>query len=61
MVPGRLNAPVAIAGGRQDSYPIISDRLPLTAAAHAHEFLEQSAVTGQLVLQCSNGTPEFGL
>jgi NADPH:quinone reductase-like Zn-dependent oxidoreductase len=32
--------------------PVIADRLPLSAAAHAHELLEQSAVSGQLVLLC---------
>lgn len=33
--------------------PIISDRLPLEKAARAHELLECSAVTGQLILTCS--------
>lgn len=33
-------------------HPIISDRLPLTAAALAHEKLEKGAIQGQLVLQC---------
>lgn len=33
--------------------PIISDRLPLTQAAHAHELLDRSAVHGQLVLLCT--------
>uniref|UniRef100_B8HSC2 Alcohol dehydrogenase zinc-binding domain protein n=1 Tax=Cyanothece sp. (strain PCC 7425 / ATCC 29141) TaxID=395961 RepID=B8HSC2_CYAP4 len=32
-------------------YPILSDRLPLTEAARAHEQLEHSRVSGQLVLQ----------
>lgn len=35
--------------------PIIADRLPLEEAAYAHELLDQSAVSGQLVLLCSNG------
>jgi NADPH:quinone reductase-like Zn-dependent oxidoreductase len=39
---------------RQQIKPIIADRLPLTAAAHAHELLENSAVSGQLVLLCNN-------
>ena len=33
--------------------PVISDRLPLTQAAHAHELLDHSAVHGQLVLLCT--------
>lgn len=33
--------------------PIVSDRLPLTEAAHAHELLDQSAVSGKLVLVCN--------
>jgi NADPH:quinone reductase-like Zn-dependent oxidoreductase len=32
--------------------PVISDRLPLTEAKQAHEWLAQSAVEGQLVLLC---------
>ncbi|RUR72892.1 medium chain dehydrogenase/reductase family protein [Chlorogloeopsis fritschii PCC 9212] len=34
--------------------PIIADRLPLAAAARAHELLDCSAISGQLVLLCSN-------
>jgi NADPH:quinone reductase-like Zn-dependent oxidoreductase len=34
--------------------PIIADRLPLAKAAHAHKLLDRSAVSGQLVLLCSN-------
>ncbi len=34
--------------------PIIADRLPLQEAAYAHKLIEQSAVSGQLVLQCSH-------
>lgn len=34
--------------------PIIADRLPLQEAAYAHRLIEQSAVSGQLVLQCSH-------
>jgi NADPH:quinone reductase-like Zn-dependent oxidoreductase len=38
----------------QQIKPIIADRLPLEAAAQAHELLEHSAVSGQLVLLCNN-------
>ncbi|MBF2007366.1 MAG: zinc-binding dehydrogenase [Chlorogloeopsis fritschii C42_A2020_084] len=34
--------------------PIIADRLPLSEAARAHELLDCSAISGQLVLLCSN-------
>lgn len=34
--------------------PIISDRLPLEQAVRAHELLELSAISGQLVLTCSS-------
>lgn len=34
--------------------PMISDRLPLEKAADAHKLLESAAVSGQLVLMCSN-------
>lgn len=38
----------------QQIKPIIADRLPLKAAAHAHELLESSNVSGQLVLLCDH-------
>ncbi|BAZ07783.1 hypothetical protein [Calothrix sp. NIES-3974] len=38
----------------QQIKPIIADRLPLQAAAHAHELLESSNVRGQLVLLCDH-------
>jgi NADPH:quinone reductase-like Zn-dependent oxidoreductase len=34
--------------------PIISDRLPLSDAAHAHELLDKSEVSGKLVLICNS-------
>jgi NADPH:quinone reductase-like Zn-dependent oxidoreductase len=36
-------------------HPVISDRLPLKAAAEAHRRLEEAAVSGQLVLQYGEG------
>ncbi len=33
--------------------PIISDRLPLSEAVRAHELLDKSATSGQLVLMCN--------
>ncbi|PSB64635.1 oxidoreductase, partial [filamentous cyanobacterium CCP1] len=34
--------------------PIISDRLPLSDAAHAHELLDKAEVSGKLVLICNS-------
>ncbi|PPS42233.1 medium chain dehydrogenase/reductase family protein [Chroococcidiopsis sp. TS-821] len=39
---------------RKQIQPIIAERLPLEKAADAHKLLETSAVSGQLVLMCSN-------
>ncbi len=40
---------------RGEIAPVIGKRLALSEAAHAHDLLERSTVTGKIVLICADG------